>query len=297
MKTSRGDLVRQFARVAEPLHSCSYYAEEITRFNDAGYNGWWHAYFAYRSAPLGPASAQQVTEVFYNFAPRMVERAVPSCWEILDPRQTRALHLQLVEEALSRIFQDYDFGDDFVELTDALRSGLSTLDSTDRPLFAAWAGEEWPNPPLMALWHSSTLLREYRFDSHNQALRSAAVSGLGCHLLMAADGRGTPEIIQKIRGWTAEEWGAEAAILVDRGWLDNDGRHTATGRRQRKQIELDTDNGCLPLTSVFDDETAHKILAMLEKTASFLVRTQVVPGSWPPKHLGQLDAASSGESG
>jgi hypothetical protein len=297
MNTPPDDLVRQLARVAEPLHSCSYYAEEITRFNAAGYNGWWHAYFGYRSAPLGAASAEQVTQVFYNFAPRMVERAVPSCWEILDPRQTRALHQQLVEEALSRIFHAYDFEHDLVELTEALKSGISTLDSADKPLFAAWANEQWPNLPLMGLWHASTLLREYRFDSHNHALRSAAVSGLGCHLLMVADGRGTPEIIQKIRGWTREEWNEEAGLLFDRGWLDEDGRHTEMGRRQRKGIELETDRGCAPLGSIFDDATASKILSTLESTASFLVQTGVVPGTWPPKHLGQLDAASNGESG
>jgi len=114
---------------------------------------------------------------------------------------------------------------------------------------------------------------------------------------MVADGRGTPEIIQKIRGWTREEWNEEAGLLFDRGWLDEDGRHTEMGRRQRKRIELETDRGCAPLGSIFDDATASKILSTLESTASFLVQTGVVPGTWPPKHLGQLDAASNGESG
>ena len=96
MSTSEEAVVRRFARAAEPLHSCSYYAEEITQFTELGYKGWWHAYFAYRSSPLGRASSAEVTDVFYNFAPRLVERAVPSCWEILDPQQTRTKQLELL---------------------------------------------------------------------------------------------------------------------------------------------------------------------------------------------------------
>ena len=102
-------LVRRFARAAEPLHSCGYYAQEITQFTDLGYRGWWHAYFAYRSAPLGAASAAEVTDTFYNFAPRMVERAVPNCWSILDPQETRGKHLEFLEAALGRIFDSFSF--------------------------------------------------------------------------------------------------------------------------------------------------------------------------------------------
>tara|TARA_B100000700_G_scaffold329219_1_gene450021 strand:- start:13352 stop:14239 length:888 start_codon:yes stop_codon:yes gene_type:complete len=293
MTTADRVLVRRFARAAEPLHSCSYYADEITQFDRVGYSGWWHAYFAYRSAPLGPASSAEVTEVFYNFAPRMVARAVPGCWDILNPRQTRTMHLELVEAALSRIFNEYNFIAPLDPLVDSLRTGLTGLNSEDRPLFGAWADESWPQSSLLGLWHASTLLREYRFDAHNLALRNAGISGLGSHLLMAADGRGTPQVIQKIRGWTQQEWDSEASLLHERGWLDSTMGYTELGRIERKLIESETDNGCLELCSALDKSTLTNALSVLEAIAQYLIEFDVVPGRWPPAHLGKLDPSTN----
>ena len=98
-------LTRRLAKAAEPLHSCAYYADEVKRFTEFGFSGWWHAYFAYRAAPMGAVSAQEVTVAFYNFAPRMVEKAVPSCWEVMSPRNVRQQQIQIMEEALHRIFK------------------------------------------------------------------------------------------------------------------------------------------------------------------------------------------------
>ena len=89
MSPNHAALARRFARAAEPLHSCAYYADEIRRFTELGFSGWWHAYFAYRSAPMGAASAKEVTAAFYNFAPRMVQKAVPNCWEVMSPVDVR----------------------------------------------------------------------------------------------------------------------------------------------------------------------------------------------------------------
>ena len=291
MSSSDEALVRRFARAAEPLHSCTYYAEEINQFNKAGYNGWWHAYFAYRSAPMGTVSSREVTEVFYNFAPRMVERAVPSCWEILDPNETRTLHLQLVESALSRIFSSYEFTEPLEQLVEALKPGLARLSHEGRPLFGAWIREDWPQHTILAFWHASTLLREYRFDAHNQALRNAGISGLGCHLLMVADGRGTPGVIQRIRGWTQDEWDSEAADLRERGWLDAQMEYTPSGRAQRKAIETETDRGCLELCSAIENSVLMACLEALERVAQYLIDSAVVPGRWPPAHLGKLDSS------
>lgn len=293
MSTSEEAVVRRFARAAEPLHSCSYYAEEITQFTELGYKGWWHAYFAYRSAPLGRASSAEVTDVFYNFAPRMVERAVPSCWEILDPQQTRTKQLELLEVALRRIFNGYTFDEALDTLVEALRPTLTALDSEGKPLFGAWAAQPWPHTPLLGLWHASTLLREYRFDAHNQALRDAGISGVGCHLLMVADGRGTPEVIQKIRGWTKNEWAKEAELLYEREWLDSSLAYTDFGRAQRKLIEGNTDRGCLELCSVMDDITLTDTLSTLEAIAQYLIESKAVPGRWPPAHLGKLDPSQT----
>jgi hypothetical protein len=284
-------LTRRFAKAAEPLHSCAYYAEEINRFTEMGYSGWWHAYFAYRSAPMGKATAQQVTDAFYNFAPRMVDKAVPNCWEVMSPSQVRQTQLLLVDRALHRIFGDYKAQRELAYASEVLKTSIPELDTKERPLFAAWAGEPWPDSSLLDLWHATTLLREYRFDGHNRALRQAGLSGLGCHLMMAADGRGTPEIIQKIRGWSHEEWKQEAVELRSRGWITADGQHTPLGRSVRRGVELATDQNAQAIVVNLGDERSGKVLEVLEQVAAFLIETDVVPGTWPPKHLGQMGSA------
>jgi hypothetical protein len=240
---------------------------------------------------MGKATAQQVTDAFYNFAPRMVDKAVPNCWEVMSPSQVRQTQLVLVDRALHRIFGDYKAQRELAYASEVLKTSIPELDTMERPLFAAWAGEPWPDSPLLDLWHATTLLREYRFDGHNSALRQAGLSGLGCHLMMAADGRGTPEIIQKIRGWSHEEWKQEAAELRSRGWITAHGRHTPLGRSVRRGVELATDQNAQAIVVNLGDERSGKVLEVLEQVAAFLIETDVVPGTWPPKHLGQMGSA------
>ncbi len=284
-------LTRRLAKAAEPLHSCAYYADEVKRFTEFGFSGWWHAYFAYRAAPMGAVSAQEVTVAFYNFAPRMVKKAVPSCWEVMSPRNVRQQQIQIMEEALHRIFKD-DVPDRRAGYAaEALRETLTGLETSGRPLYEAWGTESWPESVLLSLWHAATLLREYRFDGHNDALRQADISGLGCHLMMAADGRGTPTVIQTIRGWTPTEWQLEAEKLRSRGWITAEGLHTELGRSVRRDIELATDHNAELVVADLGEQRSEKVLGALEGIAGFLIKTGTVPGSWPPKHLGQMGSA------
>ena len=284
-------LTRRLAKAAEPLHSCAYYADEVKRFTEFGFSGWWHAYFAYRAAPMGAVSAQEVTVAFYNFAPRMVEKAVPSCWEVMSPRVVRQQQIQIMEEALHRIFKGDVSGRRAAYAAEALRETLTGLETSGRPLYEAWRTESWPESVLLSLWHAATLLREYRFDGHNDALRQADISGLGCHLMMAADGRGTPTVIQTIRGWTPKEWQLEAEKLRSRGWINAEGLHTELGRSVRRDIELATDHNAELVVADLGDQRSEKVLGALEGMAGFLTETGTVPGSWPPKHLGQMGSA------
>ncbi len=284
-------LTRRLAKAAEPLHSCAYYAEEVKRFTEFGFSGWWHAYFAYRAAPMGAASARDVTVAFYNFAPRMVEKAVPNCWEVMSPSNVRQQQIQIMEQALHRIFEGDAPDGKAAYAAEALRETLPGLETSDRPLFEAWRTEPWPEPVLLSLWHAATLLREYRFDGHNDALRQADISGLGCHLMMAADGRGTPTVIQAIRGWTPQEWQREAENLRSRGWINAEGLHTELGRSVRRDVELVTDHNAQLVVADLGDQRSGKVLEALEAIAGFLVKTGTVPGSWPPKHLGQMGSA------
>jgi len=209
----------------------------------------------------------------------------------MSPTDVRRKQLSILEDAFDRIFADYVWGDDLPEIVELLNHSLPALATHRRPLFAAWAAEPWPDDPRLALWHASTLLREYRFDGHNQALHSAGVSGLGSHLLMAADGRGTPEVIQKIRGWTSTEWDAEASHLCELGWITSEGQHTPKGRALRKDIEAETDNLANEIAVILGSGGAELVLGHLEAVSGFLLSEGVVPGKWPPKHLGQIEAS------
>jgi len=273
--------VRRIARAAEAVHTLAYYTPEIRAFSDEGFSGWWHAYFAYRSAPMGPVPASVVTATFYNFAPRMIERAVPGCWEIMSPAQIRQRQLELVDAAVSRTLAEVDPAvvARGAELVRAVGGGLPI---EARPLFAAWAGEPWPGANHMDLWHGCTLLREFRFDGHNIALASAGVDGVECHLLMASHGFGDPATIQRIRGWRAEEWQAAQQRLEGRGWLASDGSQTELGQQQRREVERHTDALAGAIESVTGSDAATELAELLEGLRDHLMATGAVHGVWPP---------------
>src|SRR5688500_7136501 len=94
---------RELAKGFGPVHNVAYYSAEVKAFTDAGMRGWWQAYFAYRSAALGQVPASVVTAIFYNFAPRMVERALPSAWDVMSPDEALAMRLDVVDRALRRV--------------------------------------------------------------------------------------------------------------------------------------------------------------------------------------------------
>src|SRR5690606_11291747 len=72
---------RRLWLVGEPIHALTYFSTDATAaWEAAGVRGFWRGYFATRAAPLGPVGAGPVVATFYNFAPGMVERALPAVW-------------------------------------------------------------------------------------------------------------------------------------------------------------------------------------------------------------------------
>jgi len=111
-----------------------------------------------------------------------------------------------------------------------------------RPLYAAHAGLDHPTEPLTSLWHSITLLREYRGDGHLAALLAAKLSGLDALITHQSTGKGfTQEFAQASRGWSTELWAAGIAGLQERGLLDERGGLTEAGTQVRADIEDRTD--------------------------------------------------------
>ncbi|MFV0524347.1 MAG: SCO6745 family protein [Acidimicrobiales bacterium] len=289
---------RALSRRFEPVHSISYYSPELTDLTDLGYRGWWHAYFGYRPAPMGPVGAGVVTAAFYNFAPRMVGRAVPGVWSILAPADAVRVRHERVAAALSRLSATPAAPTDAAAaVAGTIRAAVADLPVAGRPLYAAYAELAWPDDPLMAVWHGCTLAREYRGDGHNLALAGSGVDGVECHVLMAARGFGNRPTILGIRGWTEEEWAAAVDRLRHRGWLDGEGVLTRTGRTARATIESRTDELARPLVSRLGADGVATVVAGLDPLVTYLRDTGEVSGRWPPPTVTKPDTDGADGSG
>jgi hypothetical protein len=133
-------------------------------------------YFASRSAALGTPGPRLVTALFYGFAPRMVERALPRAWELADPARVLDVRLGLARSALAGRAGDVQ---GLADAADRLEAALAGLDVAGRPLAAAHLDVPVPGKPLSRVWHAATVLREYRGDGHVAALVAAQVDGGG----------------------------------------------------------------------------------------------------------------------
>jgi hypothetical protein len=276
---------RDLAKGFGPVHNVAYYSPEVKAFTDAGMRGWWQGYFAYRSAALGQVPASVVTAIFYNFAPRMVERAIPSAWEIMSPPVALALRTDVVDRALRRVLGDVASAPATRDLADLARRCVDGAEGGCRPLYAAHASLPWPDEPHLALWHACTLLREHRGDSHVVALAAADVGPVACHVLMAQTGHGNRESILPIRGWTEEEWAAAEVGLAERGWLDASGSLTAAGRDARRAIEAHTDRLTVDPVARLGPDGSERLLNGLAGIVARLAEGGIAPMGWPPPHL------------
>ena len=228
---------RRLWQSLEALHDVVYFAPAVREAGVAlGLKGFWDTYFAFRAAPLGPVEAGTVTATFANFAPGMVERAVPSAWT----RATPAACLVARAEVSAAALRTAGAGDDTsLQANELLAPLLATADATGRPLYAGNAAVELPTDPVARLWQLATALREHRGDGHVALLVANGISGLEAHVLQSARGRFSADEITAVRGWSAEEWAAAVASLTERGLLD--GGLTTAGQALLDEIETGTD--------------------------------------------------------
>jgi hypothetical protein len=237
-------VARRMWKLCEPVHAVTYFSPEaLAAFTGAGLRGFWRGYFAGRSAPLGPVTAAPVIASFYNFAPSMVTRALPSVWELVSPEQALAARQAGAVAALRRLLANAG-----AEITDAsvaraadlLMTALAGVDCAGRVLASANAAMPVPDESLARLWQATTLLREHRGGGHFATLLSADLDG--CEVLaLRASTRLPRTVMQPIRGWTDEDWDAATARLTRRGLLDADGGQTAAGAELLAEVEDRTD--------------------------------------------------------
>jgi hypothetical protein len=191
---------------------------------------------------MGKVPLEVVVATFYNFAPHLVAKAIPSVWESTTPEALLEARYNGIDGAYRRVL-----GDDVVasaEMTEAAtlaREATTVLSELGRPLYAGHASLPWPEPPHLQLFHAQTLLREYRGDGHIAALTVAgldAISALVTHI--ASDAGVSEAMIRATRGWTDDEWSAGVARAEARG-LVKDGALTAAGKELRDRVEQQTD--------------------------------------------------------
>jgi len=226
----------------ETVHAVTYFAAESRdAAAKADLRGFWMGYFGFRAAPLGPVGAVAVTAAFWNFAPRMVGRAIPDAWAHAAPAElvrARAAAAAATLERLAGGVVGLHTAD--LERLEALAQAAGDRD-VDVALYAANAALDPPASPVARLWQACTTVREHRGDAHVAALRGAGLSGCAPHVLFAA-AEGVPEsVLRDNRGWTEAEWGEATAALVARGVLAPGGGVTAAGRELRAGVEVDTD--------------------------------------------------------
>lgn len=234
--------VQRAERSMAPLWVTSITAPEVAVELDAlGLEGTEH-YFAPRAAPLGAASAELVVATFFNFSPRAVRRALPGAWAKASPARILAGQLSGIDRALRRAFA----ATDPVVVEEALgllraAAAAACERSEGRPLFAAYASLDWPDPPHQALWHAHYLLREFRGDGHIAVLLSEGLTGIEAFILNVAR---SPVLaaIRESRAWTVEEWDAAIDSLRSAGWLvaDDELALSEEGARRREAIEQRT---------------------------------------------------------
>jgi hypothetical protein len=232
-------VARDMWTLFEPVHAVTYFAPEVREAYEAiGLRGYWRGYFAGRSAALGAVGPAPVVAAFYGFAPRMVERALPSVWALASPEATLAAREAGNRAALRRVLGD-DI-DGVAELAALLERAVDAAPVEGRLLGATYAALPRPADPLLRVWHACGVLREHRGDGHVAALVAAGVDGIDS--LVWRVGIDLPrEVVQPYRGWTDEEWSAAAERLARRGWLDAEGRVTDAGRAAHDAVEDATD--------------------------------------------------------
>ncbi|MFE5586821.1 hypothetical protein [Kitasatospora sp. NPDC056531] len=266
----------------EPVYAVTFLQPESrAAFEAAGLDGGWRGYFAGRSAPLGAVDAPPVIAAFFNFAPTMVERALPAVWAHASPEQALAARLKGSAAALTRLLAPVR-PEQIESAATALEEAAARLDCAGRVLAAANAALPRPVDVYGRLWQAAAVLREHRGDGHVAALVAAGLDGCEAPVLHCALDA-SREVLQPLRGWTDEEWKAAATRLVERGWLTAEGAVTELGRIRHRSVEAATDLAAGRLWEGLPQAELDRLTAVLKPIAA-LCREQmpINPLAMPP---------------
>ncbi len=273
-------LARRFFDRFEPVHAVTYFAPEArAALEGLGYRGFWMGYFAARSAPLGMVPREVVTAIFYNFAPERVAKALPAAWQVAGPEAALRARQESAVAALRR----YGLrADENVSVAAELAGRAARQAPLDgRPLFAANLALPWPDDPLAALWHATTLLREQRGDAHVAVLTAAGIAGRESNVLHAAAGGVPRDYIARTRDYDDAAWRHHEERLAERGLLTDDGSLTVVGRELKDHIESTTDALALSALDALGDDEVETLFRALTPITRAVVAGGDVPALTP----------------
>jgi hypothetical protein len=249
----------------EPYHAMIYFIPETRRHTDElGLKGGWMSYFGTRAAPLGPVPAEVVIALFYGFHPAMVRRAIPDAWSLASPAALVAARLAAADEGLRRLLGPTVDSPELAEAAGLAEAAARATSIAGRPLGAAHAALPWSDVPHLRLWQAATILREARGDGHVAALLLAGLSPCEALVSAAAVEGGPPgKMLQGFRRWSDEEWDAAVDGLRSRGWLDEGGAITGTGRAGRAEVERRTDEAIRPTWDALGPDATARLEALM----------------------------------
>ncbi len=235
-------LARELWHRLEVVNAVTYFSPECRdAATRSGLKGFWMGYFAFRASPMGPVGPGVIEATFFNFHPSRVRRAIPDAWALADPTDIVVARSQAAAAALRRILTDEDAQALAALVLPVAREAIEQASGDGRALFGANRDVVAPSDPVAALWQAATTLREHRGDGHVALLTAAELDGCEAHVLFAASEGLPAALYQDSRGWSAEDWSAASARLVDRGLLDDHGTPTLAGCQLRDEIEQRTD--------------------------------------------------------
>ncbi|MGG5257250.1 SCO6745 family protein [Phycicoccus avicenniae] len=295
MSTFRHDesaraLARLAYRTLEPYHLTAYFGPHVDAAREELGIGWLGAYTGMRAAPLGVVPGEVVAATFFGFRPDAVVKA----WGLALGRHTPAeldeVRTRCLDTGLrAALGPDVD-SPELVDLVGRLRPVLDRLDHGGRPLAAAFAAQDWPAAPHLALWHASALWREWRGDGHVAALTAAGLRPLESLVLYDAWLRATsPErasrgrpFLQPTRRWTDEEWAEATEALCAAGLLAPGADEappalTDAGRSLRDHLEDATDDASAAAWA--DIEDADGLLASARPFVKKVIDAGWLPGT------------------
>jgi hypothetical protein len=282
---TREHFARALWTLFEPIHAVTYFSTEARDALAAiGLPRYWDGYFAGRSAPVGALSGPPVTAMFSGFAPFLVDRALPAVWSVVTPAQAIEARYVGAEQTLRAIVPDQSVVE---AAAAALTPLIENLDTVGRPLSAGFAALPLEDDPYRRLWQVAGTLREHRGDGHVIALVNLEIAGLTTLVLRSGVDLDA-EAMKKARGWTDDEWSAEADRLVGRGLLTSDRRVTEQSAALLNRAEHDTNRLATgPLENLSDDairEVAGRLAPIAAAVSSLFPYPNPIgmPQSWNP---------------